>query len=88
MVGLLVIAVAISVAILTSKVSADTDGNYEYTVNAVIGDVMITNYLGSETAIVIPNKLGAGNVVFMGMSAFENKGIISVKLPHTIKRYW
>ena len=44
----------------------------------------ITGYLGSETDVVIPSKIGGYDVENIGENAFYNKDITSVSIPNSV----
>mgnify|MGYP002626131174 CR=1 FL=1 len=65
-------------------VAAETEGNYEYE-ELTDGTVAITKYKGTETEVVIPDKLGGKNVTGIGMWAFDFcSKINSITIPNSI----
>lgn len=62
------------------KVPAESDFKWEET----DGGVILTSYIGNETAVEIPVTLGGKKVVTIGEKAFQQIGILGVKLPDTI----
>lgn len=55
-------------------------GEFETTPGDNNGTVIITDYIGDETDVVIPNRLRGKKVVSIDDSAFKDKNITSVKL--------
>ncbi|MGL4731022.1 MAG: leucine-rich repeat domain-containing protein, partial [Clostridium sp.] len=45
----------------------------------------ITKYIGNKTDIIIPEKINGEKVTAIGKKAFTEKGLISVKIPDTVK---
>lgn len=62
---------------------AATYGDYEYTDNGD-GTVTITNYLGTNVGIVIPDQIGSVNQIIISSQAFENKGLYTVEIPQSV----
>ncbi|MFD2658833.1 leucine-rich repeat protein [Paenibacillus thailandensis] len=62
---------------------AATYGDYEYTDNGD-GTVTITNYLGTNVGIVIPDQIGSVNQIIISSQAFENKGLYIVEIPQSV----
>ncbi len=66
-----------------SVVSAETEGNYEYTV--VDGEATITKYNGSPKELTIPNTLGGYPVTAIGKYAFAQcQRLINVTIPDSV----
>ncbi len=59
-------------------------GEYETIPGANNGTVVITEYIGEETDVVIPNRLRGKKVVSINDSAFKDTKITSVKLNNNI----
>lgn len=75
---LLVLTVFLSIG-----VSAETSGNYEYTVGT--SGAEITRYIGNEQTVVIPSSLDQNAVVSIAANAFENcKSIQALTIPSNI----
>lgn len=59
--------------------------NYEYTVNSD-NTITISSYTGSAEELVVPSEIDGKSVVSIGKKAFyQNKSIIKITLPDTIK---
>jgi hypothetical protein len=58
-------------------------GDYKIVVND--NEVTITNYVGANMKVVIPNEINGMPVVEIGASAFSSKGIKSVQIPDTVR---
>lgn len=63
-------------------VSADTEGDYTYTVDA--NGATITAYNGKASIVNIPKTLGGQPVVAIGDDAFFSKSISTVTMPDTV----
>lgn len=61
------------------------EGDYKYVENGE-GNVIITEYIGTDTEIEIPETLGGLDVVEIGMFSFSDKGIEEVIIPEGIKK--
>lgn len=71
------------VPVITPETSAATSGVWEYEVYD--GKATITNYIGTDTVVVVPKKIGDYTVVKIGDSAFSGKRYItSATLPNSI----
>ena len=58
--------------------------DYEYTENSR-GEITITDYLGSDTNIVIPQEIDGKTVTQIGWKAFAyNEDIVSVEMPDSV----
>lgn len=65
---------------LPAAASALSEGNFEYTLSG--GTASVTRYVGSSSAVVIPDTLGGAPVTNISMSTFfGNTSITSVTLP-------
>ena len=64
------------------QASADTSGNFEYTVSE--GKATITSYSGPGGDVVIPDTLGGNPVVAIGAHAFDSKFLSNVSFPATV----
>ncbi|HAB7935309.1 TPA_asm: leucine-rich repeat protein, partial [Listeria monocytogenes] len=65
--------------------SAETSGDYEYTING--NEATITDYTGQSTDITIPTTLGTNNeytVTAIGNGAFKSKRLTNVTIPNTV----
>lgn len=65
--------------------SAETSGDYEYTING--NEATITDYTGQSTDITIPTTLGPNNeytVTAIGNGAFKSKRLTNVTIPNTV----
>jgi hypothetical protein len=82
----LLLACAVIISLLNgNKVSADSkiDNGFEYTVED--NKITITNYIGSETNLVIPSHINNLPVACIGEEAFAyNNGLTSVDIPNTV----
>jgi len=85
-------AIVIIVSVLTPCVSAETseDGKYEYYI-LPDGTAEICRYIGNDSKVVIPSKLGGKKVVGIKpylrsqyCGAFEGKLVTSVTIPDTV----
>ena len=56
----------------------------EYSVNSNGTDVTITNYTGTETALVLPNSINGLPVTSIAGYAFNNTAVTSVTLPNSM----
>ena len=66
--------------LLSAAVSAETSGDFEYTVEN--GRATVTAYTGSDTAVTVPSALNGSPVTAVGENAFMGcTGITSVTLP-------
>ncbi len=71
--------------LFTVKTSAYyVSGDYEYGL-IMGGEISITEYLGTETDIVIPKKIDGYTVAAISDNAFKNQNIKSVIMPDTIE---
>ncbi len=62
-----------------------TDSDYQYYINKS-GEAVISKYVGAESDIVVPEKLGGVTVTTIGYDSFRKRGgISSVTLPDTVK---
>lgn len=79
-----VLSVLMLVSVMpVSLVFAESADVYEYTTTD--NEATITKYNGSETEVIIPEKLGVNTVVAIGTQAFYgNTGIVSVAVPDTV----
>ena len=60
-------------------------GDYEYTVNEN-GDAVITDYVGSDAALVIPSEIENHTVVEFGSGAFALQDTLTeITLPDTLE---
>lgn len=72
-------------ALLPTAVFAETEGDYEYAVNAESESVTITKYIGAGGAVEIPNTLGGKPVTSIGNDAFAYcKSLTSVTIPKSV----
>lgn len=55
-----------------------------FTWETVEGGVVITGYIGSDTAIIIPEQLGGGPVVQIAANAFKGTAVTGVELADSI----
>lgn len=70
--------------LLSAAVSAETSGDFEYTVEN--GRATVTAYTGSDTAVTVPSALNGSTVTAVGENAFMGcTGITSVTLPQGIR---
>ncbi len=56
--------------------SAETEGDWEYSVNS--GLATVTKYLGSDAIVTIPDKFGVYPVTAIGKSAFEGNATMTM----------
>ena len=76
---LLIVAILLS---CTSKVQAEQDGNYIYTVTD--GTAIIIEYTGTEQDIVVPSTLGGLPVTSIGDFAFYNDNTTTITIPQGV----
>ncbi|MBQ3524401.1 MAG: leucine-rich repeat domain-containing protein [Clostridia bacterium] len=62
------------------KVPAESDFTWEGT----DGGVILTSYMGDETAVEIPATLGGEKVVKIGEKAFQQIAILGIRVPDTV----
>ena len=70
------------------KVSASVvSGDFEY---EVLSDdtVKITNYVGTSTSVLIPEKLGGKTVSRIGDAAFFNTKIVTLTIPKNYAKFY
>ena len=81
-----VLIVLLMLGVLTAApftAEAKTSGDFEYTVSG--GKAELTKYKGSDTEVVVPQKLGGYPVEIIGNNAFaNNKMVESIVLPDTV----
>jgi len=73
------------IAMFSVNVSADTFGDWEYTVNSDKICVTITKYNGTATELDIPSVINGYSVTSIGYRAFyNNKNITEVTIPNSV----
>lgn len=64
------------------EASAETSGDFEYTLNTDVDEITITKYIGSGTSVEIPASIDGYPVTAIGDDAFKgNQKLISVSFP-------
>lgn len=75
---------AVSTTIEPIVISSETSGDYRYNVYSD-NTAAIAKYLGDDTAIVLPDKLGGHRVTKIERNAFVYRAVLtSVKIPNTV----
>lgn len=71
--------------VLTACAEAEAETNLAYSVNADGTSVTITQWTGSSSEVVIPEKIEGLSVTAIGSQAFlKNKTLVSIELPDTV----
>ncbi len=79
----ILVTIAIVFSMVISNVSAESSGNYVYSVSD--GKATITSYKGTDTTLVIPSTLGGYPVAGIGPFAFYNKAkLLNVTIPNSV----
>ncbi|MBR5562170.1 MAG: leucine-rich repeat protein, partial [Clostridia bacterium] len=82
-IAMLMMVVVATLAFSGTIASAETSGDFTYTVSG--SNATITGYSGSATNLVIPSKLNGNNVVKINARTFEgNNNIVSVTIPASV----
>ena len=71
------------IAVLQGETKTDATGNYQYQ-ELDDGTVTITKYVGSETEVVMPDKLDGKTVTKINRMAFYNTPVVSVVIADTV----
>lgn len=64
--------------------SYETPAESDFDFESVADGVKIVSYTGAATSINVPETLGGSNVVEIGQAAFNDAGIVAIKLPDTL----
>ena len=83
LVTVFIMAISLAGVLPAINVSAETYGDYEYTV-LYDGTVEITGYTGSETDIEIPDEIDGKAVTRIEYYAFANCSLTSVTIPNSV----
>ena len=84
-IALIMLAVALMAVCFVFGASAETWGDYEYTV-LEDGTVEITKYNGTETELVIPEEIDGKKVTSLGESAFSFcSDLVSVTISNSVE---
>ena len=67
-----------------TALAEETEGDFRYSVNG--GEVTVDEYLGTDTEVVIPDKIAGYPVTVIGMEAFkDHEGLLSVTIPESVE---
>lgn len=83
-----VLCVSLLLGVSVTAVSAEalTEGDFTYTLNADGTEVTITDYSGSDAAVIVPDTIAGLPVTAIGSAAFEaSTAMTSLSLPSSLK---
>ena len=84
-VSIVLVLLIVALAVLPFTVSAKSNSDFEYSLNG--GKAEITKYIGTASAVVVPDKLDGCEVESIVYPAFSfNNDIESIALPESLKR--